>query len=122
MNIALDFPTPLEKGVIQKYAKTVGLSKAPPLECFGGQIFSQEGRCGRVRVAITRMRNRIVISTHYMNAHMRSYQLLELAKAAVPLGDTPVVEISQEFTHMDLSHWFPGGERENNHIYITGEY
>ncbi len=121
MNIALNFPSPLKKGVVQKYAITVGLSKEPPLKCFSGQIFSQTGRCGSVRVAVTKKRNRIVISTHYMNAHMRSYQLLNLAEAAVPLGDTPIVEFTQEFTHMDLSRWFPDGKRENNHIYFTGE-
>jgi hypothetical protein len=121
MNITLDFPTPLEKGVVQKFAKTVGLSKEPPLECFGGQIFTQKGRCGSVRVAVTKKRNRIVISTQYINAHMRSYQLLKLALAAVPLGDIPVVEFSQEFAHMDLSPWFPEGKRENNHIYFRGE-
>lgn len=121
MNIALNFPSPLKKGVVQKYAETVGLSKEPPLECFGGQIFTQNGRCGRVRVAVTKKRNRIVISTHYMNAHMRSYQLLQLAEAAVPLGDKPVVEFTQEFAHMNLEPWFPEGRRENNHIYFTGE-
>jgi hypothetical protein len=121
MNITLNFPNPLKKGVVQKYAEVVGLTKEPPLECFKGQIFSQVGTCGNIRVAVTEKRNRIVISTNYMNAHMRSYQLLELAEAAVPLGDIPVVEFSQEFAHMDLSPWFPGGKRENNHIYFTGE-
>ena len=121
MNIALDFPSPLKEGVVQKYANSVGLSKEPPLKCFGGQIFSQGGRCGRVRVAVTKKRNRIVVSTHYMNAHMRSYQLLQLAEAAVPLGDKPVVEFSQEFAHMDLSLWFPAGKREKNQIHFTGE-
>ena len=62
-----------------------------------------------------------MISTHNSNAHMRAYQLLELAQAAVPLGDTPVVEFSQEFAHMDLSPWFPEGTRENNHICFQGE-
>jgi hypothetical protein len=121
MNIALDFPSPLEKGVVQKYTKTVGLSKEPPLECFGGQIFSQNGRCGRVRVAVTKKRNRIVISTHYMNVHMRSYQLLQLAEAAVHLGDSPVMELSQEFAPMDLESWFPGGKKEKNQFHFTGE-
>jgi len=51
---------------------------------------------------------------------MRSYQLLELAEAAVPLGDTPVVEISQEIAHMDLSPWFPAGIRERNQIHFEG--
>ncbi len=121
MNIALDFPSPLKEGVVRKYAKKTGLLKEPPLECFGGQIFSQAGRCGSVRVAVTKKRNRIVISTHYMNAHMRSYQILQLAEAAVALGDKPVVEFTQEFAYMDLEPWFPEGRRKNNHIYFTGE-
>jgi len=121
MNIALNFPKPLKEGVVRKYAKSVGLSKELPLKCFAGQIFSQAGMCGSVRVAVTQKRNRIVISTHYMNAHMRSHQLLELAEAAVPLGDSPVVEFTQEFTHMDLESWFPGGRREKNLIIFTGE-
>jgi len=121
MNIALNFPTPLKEGVVRKYADTVGLSKEPPLKCFSGQIFSQAGSCGSVRVAVTQKRNRIVISTHYMNAHMRSHQLLKLAEAAVPLGDSPVVEFTQEFAHMDLEPWFPGGKREKNLIIFTGE-
>ncbi len=121
MNIALNFPRPLKEGVVQKYANSVGLSKEPPLKCFSGQIFSQTGRCGSVRVAVTQKRNRIVISTHYMNAHMRSYQLLTLAGAAISLGDTPVVEFSQEFAHMDLKPWFPGGKKEKNRIHFTGE-
>jgi len=121
MNIALNFPSPLKEGVVIKYAKKAGLSKEPPLECFGGQIFSQTGKCGSVRVAVTQKRNRIVISTHYMNAHMRSHQLLKLAEAVVPLGDSPIVEFSQEFAHMDLSRWFPDGKREKNKTYFTGE-
>ena len=121
MNIALNFPGPLKEGVVGKYAESVGLSEEPPLKCFGGQIFSQAGSCGSVRVAVTQKRNRIVISTHYMNAHMRSHQLLKLAEAAVPLGDSPVVEFTQEFAHMDLERWFPGGKRENNLIIFTGE-
>ncbi len=121
MNIALNFPSPLKEGVVRKYAKLAGLSKEPPLICFGGQIFSQAGRCGSVRVAVTKKRNRIVISTHYMNAHMRSHQLLKLAEVAVALGDEPIVEFTQEFAHMDLEPWFPEGRRENNHIYFTGE-
>ena len=121
MNITLYFPGPLKKGVVGKFSEAVGLTKAPPLKCFGGQIFSQNGSCGSVRVAVTEKRDRIVLSTNYMNAHMRSYQLLELAQAAVPLGEKPVVEFSQEFAHMDLESWFPGGQRENNHIYFRGE-
>ena len=121
MNITLEFPSPLSEGVVKKFTEETDLTKAPPLKCFDGQIFSRSGRCGRVRVAVTKKRNRIVISTHYMNAHMRSYQLLELAEAAVPLGDKPVVEFSQEFAHMDLSPWFPDGKREINQIHFTGE-
>ncbi len=121
MNITLDFPKPLKEGVVRKYAKKTGLSKEPPLECFGGQIFSQTGRCGSVRVAVTQKRNKIVISTHYLSAHLRSFQLLNLAEAAVPLGDKPVVEFTQEFAHMDLEPWFPDGKREKNQIYFTGE-
>ena len=121
MNIALNFPSPLREGVVGKYAESTGLSKELPLKCFSGQIFSQAGSCGSVRVAVTQKRNRIVISTHYMNAHMRSHQLLKLAEAAVPLGDTPVVEFTQEFAHMDLEPWFPGGKREKNLIVFTGE-
>jgi hypothetical protein len=121
MNIALNFPSPLKEGVVRKYAKKAGLSKEAPREYFGGQIFSKTGRGGRVRVAVTQKRDRIVISTNYMNAHMRSYQLLQLAEAAVPLGDSPVVEFSQEFAHMDLEPWFPGGKKEKNRIHFTGE-
>ncbi len=121
MNIALNFPGPLKEVVVQKFVKKAGLSKEPLLKCFAGQIFSQAGSCGSVRVAVTQKRNRIVISTHYMNAHMRSHQLLKLAEAAVPLGDSPVVEFTQEFTHMDLERWFPGGKREKNLIFFTGE-
>ncbi len=121
MNITLNFPIPLKEGVVQKYAKSAGLTKEPSLKCFSGQIFSQAGSCGSVRVAVTQKRNRIVISTHYMNAHMRSSQILNLAEAAVPLGDSPVVEFTQEFAHMDLERWFPGGKREKNLIIFTGE-
>ena len=121
MNIALNFPGPLKEGVVGKYAESVGLSEEPPLKCFGGQIFSQVGQCGSVRVVVTQKRRKIVISTHYMNAHMRSHQRVKLAEAEVPLGDSPVVEFTQEFAHMDLEPWFPGGKRENNHIYFTGE-
>jgi len=120
MNITLDFPGPLKKGVVGKFSEAVGLTKAPPLKCFGGQVFSQNGSCGNVRVAVTEKRDRIVLSTNYNNAHMRSFQLLELARAAVLLGEKPVVEFSQEFAHMDLSRWFPGGKRERNQINFEG--
>ena len=96
------------------------MTREPPLKCFGGKIFSQAGTCGSVRMAVTEKRNRIVLSTNYMNAHMRSYQLLELAQAAVPLGEKPHVSLSQEFAHMDLSHWFPEGIRERNQIHFEG--
>jgi hypothetical protein len=121
MDITLDFPAPLKEGVVRTFVEDVGLTREPLQKCFKGQLFSQVGTCGNIRVAVTKKRNRIVISTHYCNAHMRSYQLLELAKAAVPLGEKPVVEFSQELAHMDLSRWFPEGKRENNHIYFTGE-
>ena len=120
MDIVLNYPNPLKEGVVGKYAEEAGLTREPPQECFKGQIFSQPAICGDIRVAVTAGRNRIVISTHYMNAHMRSYQILKLAEAAIALGDKPVVEFTQEFTHMDLEPWFPGGRKENNHIYFTG--
>jgi len=120
MNITLDFPGPLKKGVVGKFSEEVGLAKAPPLKCFGGQIFSQNGSCGSVRVAVTEKRDRIVLSTNYMNAHMRSYQLLIIAKAATRLGEKPKLTFSQEFAHMDLSRWFPGGKRERNQIHFEG--
>ena len=120
MDIVLDYPAPLKEGVVGSFADEAGLTREPPRKYFKGQLFSQVGTCGNIRVAVTKKRNRIVISTHYSNAHMRSYQLLELAKAAVPLGEKPVVEFLQEFAHMDLSHWFPGGIRERNQIYFEG--
>ena len=120
MNITLDFPSPLEEGVVRKFAAEVGLTREPPLKCFGGQIFSQVGTCGRIRIAVTEKRNRIVISTHYANAHMRSFQLLIIAKEAARLGEKPNLTFSQEFAHMDLSLWFPGGKRESNQIHFEG--
>ena len=116
MNITLDFPGPLKKGVVGKFSEAVGLTKAPPLKCFGGQIFSQNGSCGSVRVAVTEKRDRIVLSTNYNNAHMRSFQLLIIAKAAARLGEEPKLTFSQEFAHMDLEHWFPEGKRKKNQI------
>jgi hypothetical protein len=120
MDIVLDYPNPLKEGVVGTFAEDIGLTREPPQKCFKGQLFSQVGTCGNIRVAVTEKRNRIVISTNYMNAHMRSYQLLELAKAAVPLGEKPVVEFSQEFAHMYLSRWFPKGIREKNKIHFEG--
>ena len=120
MNITLDFPGPLKKGVVGKFSEEVGLAKAPPLKCFGGQIFSQNGSCGSVRVAVNEKRDRIVLSTPYSNAHMRSFQLLIIAKEAARLGDEPKLTFSQEFAHLDLSHWFPGGKRERNQIHFQG--
>jgi hypothetical protein len=120
MNITIDFSTPLKEDGLRKYVEDVGLSTEPPLKCFGGQIFSQSGNCGRVKVTITESRTRIVIKTHYLNAHRRSYQLLRLAQGAVTLGDDPVVTFSQEFVHMDLRQWFPSGKFTGNQIYLEG--
>jgi len=55
-----------------------------------------------------------------MNAHMRSFQLLIIAKEAAHLGDETKLTFSQEFAHMDLSHWFPGGKQERNQINFQG--
>ncbi len=120
MDITLDFPSPLEEGVVRKFAEEAGLTREPPLKCFGGQIFSQAGTCGRIRIAVTEKRGRVVISTHYANAHMRSFQLLIIAKVAARLGEKPHVSFSQEFAHMYLSPWFPGGKRESNQIHFEG--
>jgi len=120
MDISLDFDSPLKEGMVKKFVEELGLTTEPPLECFGGQVFSRPGTGGRIRVAVTKNRNRIVISTGYLNAHMRSYQLLRIAKAAVPLGDCPVLEFSQEFAHMTLEDWFPKGLRTQNQIRFPG--
>ena len=120
MDISLDFASPLKEGTVKKFVEELGLTTEPPLECFGGQIFSSPGTGGRIRVAVTKNRNRIVISTSYLNAHMRSYQLLRIAQAAVPLGDCPVLEFSHEFTHMTLEDWFPNGIRTQNQIRFPG--
>ncbi len=120
MNITLDFPSPLKEEVVGKFTEEVGLTREPPLKCFGGKIFSQVGTCGRIRVAVTEKRNRIAISTHYANAHMRSFQLLILARVAARLGEKPQVSFSQEFAHMDLTYWFPEGIREKNQIHYEG--
>ncbi len=120
MDIVLDYPSPLKEGVVRKFAEEVGLTREPPQKCFKGQIFSQISTCGNIRVAVTEKRNRIAISTNASNAHMRSFQLLIIAKAAVRLGEKPQVSFSQEFVHMDLSHWFHGGKRERNQIFFEG--
>ena len=118
MNITLEYITPLKDGVFRKYTEVEGLTKEPPLRCYDGQIFSQAGKCGSVRIAITKKRDKIVISTRYINAHMRSFQLLKLAAAAASLGEKPKLSFTQDFAHMDLSAWFPEGKREHNHIYL----
>ena len=120
MDIVLDYPSPLKEGVVRTFAEEVGLTREPPQKCFKGQLFSQLGNCGNIRVAVTEKRNRITISTPNMNAHFRSFQLLILAKVAARLGEKPRLTFSQEFAHMDLSHWFPGGIREKNQIHFEG--
>lgn len=122
MDIVLDYPSPLNEGVVRKFAEEVGLTGEPPLKCFNGQLFSQVATCGNIRVAVTADRNRIALSTKTNNAHMRSFQLLIIAKEAVRLGgkERPKLTFSQEFAHMDLEHWFPEGVRENNQIYYEG--
>jgi len=120
MNITLDFPSPLKKGVVGKYSETVGLTREPPKKYFKGQVFSQVATCGNIRVAVTEKRNRIAISTSYKNAHLRSFQLLIIARIAASLGRKPILKFSQEFAHMDLSHWFPEGIRQKNIICFEG--
>ena len=120
MNITLDYPTPLKEGVVRTFVEDVGLTREPPQKCFKGQLFSQVSTCGNIRVAVTEKRNRIAISTHYRNAHLRSFQLLIIAKIAATLGEKPKLTFSQEFAHKDLSHWFPEGIRENNQIHFEG--
>ncbi len=63
MDITIQFAKPSKKGVVQNYSEAVGLSKEPPLKCFGDQVFDQVGNCGSVRVAVTEAQNRIVLST-----------------------------------------------------------
>ena len=116
MDITIDYPSPLKEGVVGKYAEEAGLTKESPQKYFKGQLFSQSGTCGRIRIAVTAGRNRIAISTDYMNAHMRSFQLLILAQIASGLGEKPKLTFSQEFAHMDLLHWFPEGKRKKNQI------
>ena len=118
MDITLDFPAPLKEGVVGIFAEVVGLTREPPQKCFKGQLFSQISTCGNIRVAVTEKRNRIAISTPYKNAHMRSFQLLIIAKLAARLGEKPKLTFSQEFAHMDLSHWFPEGEQARNQIQL----
>ena len=116
MDIVIEFQDPLKESVIRTYAEDAGLSRDPPQEYFKGQMFSQPAICGDIRVAVTEKRNRIVISTSFMLAHMRSFQLLVLARIATRLGEKPKLTFSQEFTHMDLNHWFPEGKRKSNQI------
>lgn len=121
MNITIDFAAPLEEISIQKYVEENKLYKEPPLEVFGGQIFSSQGTGGSIRVALTKSKNRIVISTHCLLAHMRASQVLDLAGRAVKISEQPLkVDFTQEFAHMDVSAWFPGGTREENQIYFPG--
>ncbi len=120
MNITIDFSTPLKEDGLKKYVEDVGLSTELPLKCFGGQIFSQSGNCGKVKVILTESRTRIVIRTHYLNSHRRSCQLLRLAQRAATLGEDPIVNFSQEFAHMDLKQWFPKGKFTSNLLYLEG--
>ncbi len=122
MDIVLDYPSPLEEGIVGTFAEDVGLTREPHQKCFKGQLFSQVSNCGNIRVAVTEKRNRIAISTPYMNAHLRSFQLLIIAKLAARLGkkEKPKLTFSQEFAHMDLSHWFPEGIQEKNQIHFEG--
>jgi len=120
MDIVLDYPSPLKEEVVGKFAEELGLTREPPQKCFKGQVFSQISTCGNIRVAVTVGRNRIAISTNYKNAHMRSFQLLILARIASRMGENPKLTFSQEFAHMDLEHWFPEGIREKNQIYYEG--
>jgi len=120
MDIVLDYLSPLKEGVVGTFVDDVGLTKEPPKDYFKGQIFNQVSNCGNIRVAVTEKRNRIAISTNHNNAHFRSFQLLIIAKIAATLGKKPKLTFSQEFAHMDLSHWFPEGIQENNQIYYEG--
>jgi hypothetical protein len=116
MDIVIEYPNPLEEGVVGTYAEEAGLSRDPPQKYFNGQLFLQPAICGDIRVEVTKKRNRIVISTSYLLAHMRSFQLLILARIAAKLGENPRLTFSQEFAHMDLEHWFPEGKRKKNQI------
>jgi hypothetical protein len=116
MDIVLEYPNPLKEGAVGQFAEEAGLTRKPTPKYFKGQIFSQPADCGDIRVAVPDRRNRIVISTGYLLAHMRSFQLLILARIASKLGDNPKLTFSQEFAHMDLEHWFPEGKRSDNQI------
>jgi len=120
MDITIDYPSPLKVGVVGKFAEALGLTRKPTVKYFKGQIFTQPAICGDIRIAVTVGRDRIAISTHYSNAHLRSFQLLIIAKVAASLGEEPKLTFSQEFAHMDLSRWFPEGIREKNKIYLEG--
>ncbi|MCJ7775354.1 MAG: hypothetical protein MUP08_03090 [Desulfobulbaceae bacterium] len=63
MDITIQFARPPKIGVVKNFCEAVGLSKEPPLKCFGGQVFDQVGNCGSVRVVVIEARNRIVLST-----------------------------------------------------------
>lgn len=116
MDIVIEYPDPLEESMIGAYVEEAGLSRDPPREYFKGQVFSQQAACGDIRVAVTEKRNRIVISTSYLLAHMRSFQLLILARIASRIGEKPRLSFSQEFAHINLEHWFPEGKRKKNQI------
>lgn len=121
MNITIDFTAPLEEISIQKYVEENNLNEEPPLEVFGGQIFSSQGTGGSIRVAVTKNKDRIVISTHYLLAHMRANRVLDLAGMAAKISEQPLkVDFTQEFAHMDVTAWFPGGTREKNQIHFPG--
>jgi len=116
MDIVLEYPNPLKEGVLGQFTEEAGLTREPPPRHFKGQIFSQPADCGDIRVAIPEQRNKIVISTSYMLAHIRSFQLLILARIAARMGENPKLTFSQEFAHMDLEHFFPEGKRVKNQI------
>jgi len=118
MDIVLDYTAPLKEGVVGSFVEETGLTREPPLDCFKGQIFSQLATGGNIRVAVTEQRNRIAISTNYMLAHLRSFQLLILARIASKLGEKSKLTFSQEFAHMDLLHWFPEGIQKKNQIQL----
>ena len=104
--------------IVGTFAEDIGLTREPPQKYFKGQLFSRIATCGNIRVAVTEKRNRIAISTHYKNAHLRSFQLLIIARVAASLGKKPKIKFSQEFAHMDLSHWFPEGKQARNQIQL----
>jgi hypothetical protein len=116
MDIVLEYPKPLKEGSVGQFAEEAGLTRKSTPKYFKGQIFTQPADCGDIRVAVPEHRNRIVISTGYQLAHMRSFQLLILARIAARMGENPKLTFSQEFTHMDLNHFFPEGKRVKNQI------